>query len=107
MAEVEPSVLQQIRRKEVELSVKADQVRQKAEQIVADARREAGDTLKKAETDGQQAADEYSKKRLAGVLSEVEDLKRLGTEEAELTRKSGEQNLPKAVEKIVKAVAPE
>ncbi len=107
MPEVEPSVLQQIRRKEVELSVKADQARRDAEQIVADAKREAAAILKQAETDGKQAADEYSKKRLAGVLTEVEDLKRLGTEEAELTRQSGEQNLSNAVEKIVKAVTPE
>jgi vacuolar-type H+-ATPase subunit H len=107
MAEEELSVLQQIRRKEVELSVKADQVRQNAEQIVADARREASDILKKADTDGQQAADEYSKKMRAGVLMEVENLKLLGKEEAELTKQGGEQNLPKAVEKIVKAVAPE
>ena len=99
--------MQQIRRKEVELSVKADQARRDAEQIVADAKGEAADILKHAETDGKQAADEYAKKRLAGVLDEVEDLKRLGTEEAELTRQSGEQNLSKAVEKIVKAVTPE
>jgi len=107
MAEEEPSILQQIRRKEVELSVKADQARRDAEQIVADAKREAAHILKQAETDGKQAADEYSKKRLASVLNEIEDLKRLGTEEAELTRQSGEQNLSKAVEKIVKAVTPE
>ena len=48
-----------------------------------------------------------SKKRLARVLNEVEELKRLGTEEAELTRQSGEENLSKAAEKIVKAVTPE
>jgi vacuolar-type H+-ATPase subunit H len=107
MPEVEPSLLQQIRRKEVELSVKADQARRDAEQIVADAKQETAAILKQAETDGKQAADEYSKKRLAGVLTEVEDLKRLGTEEAEQTRQSGEQNLSKAVEKIVKAVTPE
>ena len=106
MAEAEASVLQRIRRKEVELSVKADQARQESEQIVADARREAGDILKKAETDGQQAADEYSKKRLASVLDEVNDLKRRGTEEAELIKLSGEQNLSKATEKIVTAVTP-
>ena len=107
MPEEEPSILQQIRRKEVELSVKADQARRDAEQIITDAKREAADILKKAETDGTQSADEYSKKRLARVLNEVEELKRLGTEEAELTRQSGEQNLSKAVEKIVKAVTPE
>jgi vacuolar-type H+-ATPase subunit H len=107
MAEEEPSILQQIRRKEVELSVKADQARRDAEQIITDAKREAADILKKAETDGTQTADEYSKKRLARVLNEVEELKRLGTEEAELTRRSGEKNLSKAAEKIVKAVTPE
>ncbi|MGA9080383.1 MAG: V-type ATPase subunit subunit G family protein [Halobacteriota archaeon] len=107
MAEAEPSILQQIRRKEVELSVKADQARRDAEQIVADARREAVDILKKAEIDGKQAADEYSKKRLAAVLNEVETLQRLGKEEAELTKQGGEQNLSKAIEIIVKAVTPE
>jgi len=107
MAEEEPSVLQQIRRKEVELSVKADQARRDAEQIVAEARREAADILKRAEIDGKQAADEYFKKKLADILNEVENLQRIGEEEAELTKQSGEQNLSKAVEKIVKAVTPE
>ena len=106
MAE-EPSVLQQIRRKEVELSVKADQARRDAEQIVADARKEAANILKKAEADGRQAADEYSNKRLAGVLNEVERLRRLGKEQADRIKQGGEQNLPEAVEKIVKAVTPE
>ncbi|HYC20361.1 MAG TPA: V-type ATPase subunit subunit G family protein [Candidatus Bathyarchaeia archaeon] len=107
MAEEEPSVLQQIRRKEVELSVKTDQARQDAEQVVADAAREAAQILKKAESDGKKAAENYSKERLAEVLSEVEDLRHVGTEEAELTRQSGEQHLSEAVEKIVKAVIPE
>ena len=107
MAEEEPSVLQQIRRKEVELSVKADQARQDAEQIIANARREAADILKNAETDGEQAAEEYSKKRLADVLTEVENLKRLGEQDAALAKQSGEQNLSKAVDQIVKAVTPE
>lgn len=107
MAEEEPSVLQQIRRKEVELSVKADQARRDAEQIVADAKREATAILKEAEIDGTQAADEYYKKRLAGVLKEVEELKRLGKEEAALIKQGAEQNLSKATEKIVRAVTPE
>ena len=63
MAEEEPSVLQHIRRKEVELSVKADEARRDAEQIVADAKTEAADILKQAEIDGKQAADEYLQKK--------------------------------------------
>jgi len=63
MPEGEPSVLQQIRRKEVELSVKADHARRDAEQVVADAKREAAAILKQAETNGKQAADEYLQKK--------------------------------------------
>ena len=55
MPEEQPSVLQQIRKKEVELSVKADQARRDAEQIVADAKREAADILKNAEVDGRRS----------------------------------------------------
>ena len=107
MAEEEPSFLQRIRRKEIELSVKADQTRQNAEQIVVNARREAADILEQAEIAGKQAADEYTQKRLDDVRIEVEDLKKRGEEGAALAKSKGEENLSKAVEKIVKAVTPE
>lgn len=102
--ETEQSVLQQIRRKEVELSVKVDEARREAEQIIVDAKREAAEIVKNAEVEGIKAADEYYKKRQANILNEIENLKRLGEEEANSAKMKGEQNLSKAIDKIVKVV---
>jgi len=107
MAEAEPTLLQQIRKREVELSVETDQARQEAEQIIADARRKAAEIIKKAETDGQNTADEHYKKGLASVLDEVEKLKQRGEEEAESARLQGEQHLSEAIDKILSVVTPE
>jgi vacuolar-type H+-ATPase subunit H len=102
--EAERSVLQQIRRKEVELSVKADEARGEAEKIIADAKRTAAEIVKNAEVEGIKAADEFYKKRLASVLNEIENLKKLGEEEAKSAQMKGEQHLSKAIDKIVKVV---
>ena len=107
MPEVEASILQRIRRKEVELSIQADQARREAEQITADAKREAADILKNAEAEGAKVAEEYYEKRLVSVHDEVENLKRLGEEEAKSAQLKGERNLSKAVDKILKVVSPE
>ncbi len=105
--EEEQSALQQIRRKEVELSVKADEVRREAEQIIADAKTRAAEILKNAEDEGRKAADEFYAKRLASVRNEIEDLKKRGEEEANSVKMKGEQNLSKAIDKIVKVVTSE
>jgi V/A-type H+/Na+-transporting ATPase subunit G/H len=102
-----PSVLQQIRKKEVELSVRADQARRDAEQIVADAKREAVDILKNAETDGRRTAEGWHKEKLASVLEEVDKLHRSGEEEVETARLKGEQNLSTAIDKILHVVLSE
>ena len=107
MAELEPSVLQQIRKKEVELSVKSDQARRDAEQIVAEAKREAAATLSAAENEGRTVANESYKIGLARVMDEVARLKRLGEEETKSAKLQGERNLPRAVDQIVKVIIPE
>lgn len=100
--ETKTSVLQQIRKKEVELSVKVDDARRKAEQVIADAKKEAAEILKTAEIQGTKAADEYYEKRYANILNEVENIKKLGEEEAKAVKMKGEQNLSKAIDNIVK-----
>ncbi len=107
MAEAEASILQRIRQREVELSVQIDQARRDAEQIIADAKREAADVLKNAEAEGAKVAEEYYEKRLVSVHDEVENLKRLGEEEAKSARLKGEHNLSKAVDRILRVVSPE
>jgi vacuolar-type H+-ATPase subunit H len=105
--DAEQSTLQQIRRKEVELSVKADETRREAEQIVADAKTRAAEILKNAEDEGRKAADEYYEKRLASVRNEIENLKKRGEEEVTSAKMKGEQHLSKAIDKIVKVVTSE
>jgi vacuolar-type H+-ATPase subunit H len=107
MPEEEPSVLQHIRKREVELSVRADQARRDAEQIVADAKREAADILKNAEADGRRTAEEWHKEKLASVLEEVDKLHKSGEDEVKTTRLRGEQKLSKAIDKIVTVVISE
>jgi V/A-type H+-transporting ATPase subunit G/H len=104
MSGEQPSVLQQIRKREVELSVRADQARRDAEQIVADAKREAADILKNAEADGRRTAEEWHKEKLASVFEEVDKLHRSGEDEVKTARLRGEQNLSKAIDKIVNVV---
>jgi len=104
MPEEKPSVLQQIRNKEVELSVRTDQARRDAEQIVADARREAAVILKNAEADGRRTAEEYRKEKLATALEEVDSLHRSSEAEVKAARLKGEQNLSNAVDKILHVV---
>jgi V/A-type H+-transporting ATPase subunit G/H len=104
MPREQPSVLQQIRKKEVELSVRADQARRDGEQIVADAKREAADILKNAEVDGRRTAERWHEEQLASVLEEVDKLHRSGEDEVKTARLKGEQNLPMAIDKIVNVV---
>lgn|SRR5665647_1203281 len=104
MPEKEPSVLQQIRKKEVELSVRADQARRDGEQIVTEAKREAADILKNAEVDGRRTAEKWHKEQLASVLEEVDKLHKSGKHEVKTARLKGEQNLPTAIDKIVNVV---
>ncbi|MGZ4902292.1 MAG: V-type ATPase subunit subunit G family protein [Halobacteriota archaeon] len=105
MAEADASILQRIRRKEVELSVQVDQARRESEQVIADAKREAADILKNAEAEGARVAEEYHEKRLVIIREEVEDLKRPGEEEAKSARLKGEHNLSKAVDRILRVVS--
>ena len=107
MPEEEPSVLQHIRKREVELSVRADQARRDAEQIVADAKREAADILKNADVDGRRTAEEWHKEQLASVLEEVDKLHRSGEEQVKAARLKGEQNLSTAIDKILNVVMSE
>ena len=107
MPEEKPSVLQQIRKKEVELSVRADQARRDAEKFVADARREAADILKNAEADGRRTAEGWHKEKLASVLEEVDKLHRSGEEQVKTARLKGEQNLSTAIDKILHVVMSE
>ncbi len=106
MAE-EISVLQKIREKELELSIKTDETRREAEQIILEAKEGASKMIENSEREGKRASDEYYKKEMERINIEIEQLIKRSDEEAKLVRERGERNLPPAVEKVVRAVTME
>ena len=102
--ETRTSVLQQIRKKELELNVKIDEARRESEKIVANAKREAEKILKNAEVQGAKVAEEFYKKRYTRLLNESENLKKLAAEELKSITVKGEQNLPLAIDRIITLV---
>lgn len=99
---VEKTLLQKIREKELEISVKIDSVRRDAEQIVLNARREAAEIIAKGEEEGTRVAEAYYRQEKEGIDREIEEIRRRGSEDEKVTRERGEQNIPRAIEIIEK-----
>ncbi len=100
----EKSLLQKIREKELEMSVLIDQERGKADQVLAQATREASSLLAVSEREGRQEAEEYLEREMEAIRSEADRLRDSLVGEVAETRKRGETNLPKAVEEITRLV---
>jgi vacuolar-type H+-ATPase subunit H len=100
----EKSVLQQIRDKELLLSIKIDETRREAEDIIRIARKEASELIEKSELEGKTAAREYYEKEIKKLQEEIEQLKNQGSQQAMSIRANGEKNVLSATEKIVKVI---
>jgi vacuolar-type H+-ATPase subunit H len=100
----EKTLLQQIREKELMLSIKIEDTRKEAEEIILQARKDAVDILEKSEKEGKKAAEEYYIQEMETLKQEIGQLKAQGTQRAMDLKAEGEHNLPAAVEKIEKTV---
>lgn len=103
----ERSLLQRIREKELEISIQVDTAREEAERRIAEARSEATGILQQAEQEGEQAARAHYQNELEKIRGQIERMRTEGLQEAESIRTKGEGRLQKAVERLVRAVAPE
>lgn len=103
----ERSLLQKIREKELEISIQVDEARREAEEIIARARKDADATLKKAEAEGKAAAEGLTRREMEALRGEIEAMRSGGGDEIRILKERGEQNLEKAIEQIMHAVAPE
>jgi len=101
---VEKSLLSKIREKELEVSVKIDDVRVEGDRMIEQARKESQAIITTSEVDGKKAADEYLEKELKRVRAEADLIKAQSKDEVESIRKKGEKNIPKAVERIIAIV---
>ena len=103
----EKSLLQQIREKELTLSIKIDETRREAEEISLSARKEALEMIENSEREGKIAAEEYYEKVMENLKIEIEQLKNRGIQQAMSVRVDGERNVPLAIDKIVKVISGE
>jgi vacuolar-type H+-ATPase subunit H len=104
MAE-EKSLLQQIREKELMISIKIDETRREADEIIINARKEASEMIETSEREGKKAAEEYFEKEKERLKKESEQLRNQSNQQAILVRTEGERNLPSAIDKIAKVVS--
>jgi vacuolar-type H+-ATPase subunit H len=100
----EKSLLQLIREKELMLSIKIDETRREAEEIIRIARKEAADMIETSHREGNKAAQEYHAKEMEKILQEIQQLRDQGNQQAMSIRAKGERNLQPATEKIVKLI---
>ncbi|MCU0628461.1 MAG: hypothetical protein MUE45_03070 [Methanoregulaceae archaeon] len=101
---VEKSLLAQIREKELEVSVKIDDVRVEADRMIERARKESLAIITSSEAEGKKEADEFLRREMERVESEADHIRVQARGEVETVRKKGEKNLPKAVERIIAIV---
>ena len=93
-----------IREKELEISGRVLSSKKKAEQIVADARRKATETLASAEAEGEAAAREVEKRMIADAEAEAAKILAGVDGEVAEVRAQAEARRAKAVEVVVDAV---
>lgn len=104
---LERSLLQKIREKELEMNVKVDDVRREADSTIELAKKHAKELLSGFQTEADKAATEYYQKELGIIQKEIEDYTRHSEKNIEILREKGERNLTRAVEEIVRRIAPE
>ena len=103
----ERSLLQKIREKELEINVQVDEAKREAEEVITRARKDAGEIIKNAEIEGKAAAQEVTRKEMESITGEINVLRSKGGDEIRTLKEKGERNLGRAVEEIIKIVAPE
>jgi len=103
----EKSLLQKIREKELEMSVKIDEARSLADQHLSRVKKESLAILKQGEEEGRTAAEDLVKREMERVRGEVNILHAKADEEVQAIRMRGEANLRPAVERIVSLILAE
>jgi vacuolar-type H+-ATPase subunit H len=103
----EKTLLQQIREKELMLNIRIEDIRKEADEIIANAERDAAEMIEHAEITEEAASREYYEYEMEGVKREIEHLRSQGDQEAVTVKERGERGLPQAIERIVRSVSME
>jgi len=98
---VEKSFLAKIREKELEVSVKIDDVRVEADRMIEQARKDSLAILTSSETEGKKEADVFLQRETERIELEADHIRLKAKEEVKGVREKGEKNLPQAIERII------
>jgi vacuolar-type H+-ATPase subunit H len=80
------TLLQQIRQKELIISIKIDETRREGEEIILNARKEASEMKVNSEREGNKAAREYYEKEMEKIKKEIEQLQNQSNQKALLVQ---------------------
>jgi vacuolar-type H+-ATPase subunit H len=80
------TLLQQIREKELMISIKIDETRREGEEIILNARKEASEMNENSEREGNKAAREYYEKEMEKIKKEIEQLQNQSNQKALLVQ---------------------
>lgn len=100
----EKSLLKKIREKELEVSVKIDDVRVEADRNIELAKREALAIITSSEVEGKKVADEVFQREMERIQVEADQFQGQAREEVKAVREKGEKNSPTAIERIIAIV---
>lgn len=103
----EKSLLQKIREKELEMSVKIDEARVEADQNLALAKQKATALSRQSEEEGKRAAEEFVRQEMERIRTVTDLVKTRSDEAIRAAREKGERHLHSAVERIVTIVLAE
>ncbi len=105
--EEEKTLLQRIREKEQEFARKTDEVKNETDRAVEAARSEAEDLLCTADSTAKTEAERIYWEKKGEIEADIVELQRRAEAEREAAVKTAEENLPRAVDAITRAVTME
>jgi vacuolar-type H+-ATPase subunit H len=105
--EEEKTLLQQIREKELEFARKIDEVKGETDRAVEAARNEAEDLLCTADSTAKTDAERLYWEKKGEIETDIEEMRHRAGAELAAAVKTAEENLPRAVDAITRAVTME
>ncbi len=99
------TLLQQVREKELAINQRLELASRDADKLIAEAKKECGEIMKKADDEGRSAALAYIEGEKAKTLSGVEAIRLSASKKEEALREKAKANMPAVVDAIVEEVA--
>jgi vacuolar-type H+-ATPase subunit H len=98
------TLLQQVHEKELAINTRLELVSRDAEKHIADAKKECGEIMNKADAEGREAALMYIDNEKAKISADIEAIKLSSSKKAAVIKEKAKANMPDVVDMIVKEV---